>query len=549
MVARAELPVSLRTLAVLLEASPPPALRAPRRWYAPERVPIPEEPGRLELVALLAGARRSRGCQTAGDDRLETRAYAVKRYLWRRARRAGPADAPTGRYACSVSQLAVGLAPLLGWPPAPEDLELRAAWLAARRRSLKRWLDDLQAAGILSYEAEKDNRGQWWRTIITLHAAPAASVEDLRVTRRRQKGWKARERHRRATPRTRPALGAIRNRSATPSPATRRRAAIARRAGEHERRRVAEVDRVLGEPRDRRGDCSNDSPTRYAAPPTSAQHPSSTQTQKKGPPLADRAGERAREPVAPPERRNASEKGSQEKERAVSRDELERLILKRIAVREASSQERWALIASHVERRARELAVWSPGRSCPAGRLREAWSAYRHGLAVTVDVGASGAGAPALGLERRAARAIALYEAFSTERPPGWPASGAAALTLLAAGRRAATLAGDAARLQRLATGMRAAAHADDPDRLAAARRRAARRAHPRGRIDYRGAAPEHPWLSLGAETNRRRERDQRLLAGQHPLDTDGQTVRADRYRAAVEHGDWALPPAWPGLA
>jgi hypothetical protein len=30
----------------------------------------------------------------------------------------------------------------------------------AHRKSVQRWLDDLQAAGLLAYEGENDNRGQ-----------------------------------------------------------------------------------------------------------------------------------------------------------------------------------------------------------------------------------------------------------------------------------------------------------------------------------------------------------------------------------------------------
>jgi hypothetical protein len=54
-----------------------------RRWYRPAHASLPPEPGRLVVSALLGRARRARGCSTPGDDRLETRAYAVKRYLFR----------------------------------------------------------------------------------------------------------------------------------------------------------------------------------------------------------------------------------------------------------------------------------------------------------------------------------------------------------------------------------------------------------------------------------------------------------------------------------
>jgi integrase len=72
---------------------------------------------------------------------------------------------------------------------------------------------------------------------------------------------------------------------------------------------------------------------------------------------------------------------------------------------------------------------------------------------------------------------VALYEAYADQRPSGWPASGVAALTVLAARRRAATLAGDVARLQILAEDMRAITLSSDPAALGRARRRALGRA------------------------------------------------------------------------
>ena len=59
------------------------ARRSSRRWYRPAIEPLPAEPGGWWSCALLGRARRARGCSTPGDDRLETRAYAVKRYLFR----------------------------------------------------------------------------------------------------------------------------------------------------------------------------------------------------------------------------------------------------------------------------------------------------------------------------------------------------------------------------------------------------------------------------------------------------------------------------------
>ena len=100
---------------------------------------MPPEPGRLVVCALLARARMARGCATPGDDRLETRAYAVKRYLFRLGH-----AARSGRFACSLEQLVAGLAPVMGWGPVPRvalsgrgscariDAACSAGWMTCR---------------------------------------------------------------------------------------------------------------------------------------------------------------------------------------------------------------------------------------------------------------------------------------------------------------------------------------------------------------------------------------------------------------------------------
>jgi hypothetical protein len=147
-----------------------------RRWYRPARAPLPDEPGRLVVCALLGRARRARGCVTPGDDRIETRVYAVKRYLFRLGH-----VARSGRFATSVEQLVVGLAPVMGWGRVPRDRGQRARFVRAHRKSVQRWLDDLQAAGIVAHMPERDGRGQWWRTLAA-----------WRPRSRSPRGWAAR---------------------------------------------------------------------------------------------------------------------------------------------------------------------------------------------------------------------------------------------------------------------------------------------------------------------------------------------------------------------
>jgi hypothetical protein len=207
--------VRVRALAVPLEHSPSPRGRPRRRWYRPAREPLPSEPGRLVVCALLSRARRARGCVTPGDDRLETRAYAVKRYLFRLGHAARSA-----RFATSTEQLVMGLAPVMGWGAVPRGNTERARFVRAHRKSVQRWLDDLRAAGVVAHEPERDEHGRWWRTQVVLLDAPQPAREELRAAGERARGWRARERARRR--RRRPSrLAGIRARAAVPRRDTR----------------------------------------------------------------------------------------------------------------------------------------------------------------------------------------------------------------------------------------------------------------------------------------------------------------------------------------
>ena len=189
------------------------------------------------MCALLSRARRARGCSTPGDDRLETRAYAVKRYLFRLGH-----AARSGRFACSIEQLVIGLAPVMGWGTVPAGGPERARFVRAHRKSVQRWLDDLQAAGVVAHEPERDQRGWWWRTQIVLLTAPAPNAEELRVAQGRAQGWRARERARRRQHRRACALATIRSRASQPRQRTRSRLARARAKAAHEARRRALVE-------------------------------------------------------------------------------------------------------------------------------------------------------------------------------------------------------------------------------------------------------------------------------------------------------------------
>ena len=48
---------------------------------------------------------------------------------------------------------------------------------------MQRWLADLERAGLIAVDGERDNRGQWWRTVITLLDAPQPDRRHRACTR------------------------------------------------------------------------------------------------------------------------------------------------------------------------------------------------------------------------------------------------------------------------------------------------------------------------------------------------------------------------------
>ena len=94
----------------------------------------------------------------------------------------------------------------------------------------------------------------------------------------------------------------------------------------------------------------------------------------------------------------------------VSLDELDAVVVRRIAEREQRSRWRTAAISAQAAARSAELLAWPVGRVCPLGRLREAWVVQRYGLAMVADSGTAAAGYSSPGLPALVARATALYE-------------------------------------------------------------------------------------------------------------------------------------------
>jgi hypothetical protein len=268
----------------------------------------------------------------------------------------------------------MGLAPVMSWGPVPRDPVERARFIRAHRRSVQRWLDDLEVAGVAAHEPERDARGYWWRTQIVLLTAPVPRVDELELATARAHDWSRRARRRRA-------LQRVRRRSAVPDARTRAR--LGRARGEAVRAATrASIDRarreVLAHP--------------FGAPPASASR--SAQTLISPPALVDQTGARVHE-------------------------------------RRDQEEERRSLLRAHALRRYDAVLSWPRGRGCPANRLTEAWTLARHGEEGAANSVPSSA-------HRRTRHAIALYERFIEARPPGWPSTGLPALIALASQRHAA---------------------------------------------------------------------------------------------------------------
>ena len=153
---------------------------------------LPAQPVGVEVLAAVRHARQQRGRAFEWDARLETSVIAVLSYLWRRGRGEKWAGCHgSARYGCSLAQLVIGLAPIMGWKGIPDrgDEQAVARFVKRHRKSVQRWLDWLQLAGLVSHTPQQDEEGFWWRTIIQLHAAPQLPAELLQEAVDRRAGW------------------------------------------------------------------------------------------------------------------------------------------------------------------------------------------------------------------------------------------------------------------------------------------------------------------------------------------------------------------------
>jgi hypothetical protein len=531
----------------------------------------------VEVLALVKRARERLGRVFGWDARLESSCIAVLFYLYRRAygeQWAGRGG--SGRFGCSVAQLVMGLAPIMGWGglpnrgrlPRDKYLRERQAFVERHRASVRRWLDWLELAGLVSHTPQQDEDGVWWRTIIELHPAPEIEGELLQAAVDRRAGWPGRERRRRSRARRRDLTAILRRARLT--------RAERRARGVERRRRVAEcagrqrVAEAVAESLELAAKAHVSHP--FGASTTSRDLPPSNSQDE----TSNRGLTGARTYFSETATELQTGGGEGEAGQAPVGEDLRWAVYNKVmAARFAHSDEEWAPVLDLPCRRVAELLEWPNKRPCPRWRLIEAWTHAAHGPYMAV----SGGFRLAFWSEDRGhhgprlERALARYARYATVRPSGWPESPVAAFAAFLAAHTPKQegpqrgMAYDVQRFNELTKEMSAYAHVTGEGYLERAARRTERRRgldelaqqvnrQLRFRIPVEGAdarlrraselldsdyAPhQQAGRALYAHAKREQrlsERDKRLLAGAHPADADG------RYRAAYAYAlRWGLP-------
>lgn len=551
---------------------PGPGAKSRRGFRSP--LPLPVEPTGIEIIAAVKLARAERDRRFEWDARLETSAIAVVAYLWRLARgQRWALNGASARYGCSLAQLLSGLAPIMGWSPAPRgEGPERERWLNAHRKTLQRWLDWLHDAGLVTHTPQQDEEDVWWRTIIELHGAPAGDPEVLQEVAQRRLRWPARERRREHRGRGRPAGRRARNltavlRRARLSQAERRaRGAARRRAERVYAERAAVRAAVCQSLEDAAKDTSDASLRGSTTSRTALNANSETETPNRG---LTRAGFTKIPAVLSSQ---TSTTGT-EKSPAVSGDELRWAIYREVlGARYSLSDDDWRPRLAASQRRVEEVSTWPEARACPRWRLIEAWTVAAHGPYMAA------AGGFRLALWREGAehhgarldRALVRYACCVDARPPQFPAGAIAALAHFWAQHTPRQdgaehgMAYDVQRFNELTKQMSAYSHVRARGYVARSRARAERRKtaaalaeqvnlrlpfrisdSARVRVAAQLLDNDHPaHQAAGRRLYRDAQRQERLLArdqrlaeGHHPGLSDARYVAACRYAER-----WGLP-------
>jgi hypothetical protein len=464
----------------------------------------------------------------------------------------------------------IGLAPIMGWRNIPSSREhaARARFVKAHRKSVQRWLDWLELAGLITHTPQQDEEGFWWRTIIELRPVPNLPPELLQEAIARRAGWTARERRRDARGRSRDLTLILRRARLTRAQRRARGAQRRRQLDQH-----AECVRVRAQVADSLADAAK----------THLTHPFGASTTSRSSLEEISQDETVNRRLTSARARlseiatalHASTTGSEE-ERTRSGEELRWAVYREVMARSfARSDAEWAPFLRVPAVRLEQLVAWPQDSRVERWRLIEAWTVASHGPYMAIAGGFRLAfwseNAPHHG--PRLDRALARYKRYADARPPGWPAgaiAGFATFLTAATPRQEGPehgMAYDVARFNELTKRMSAYAHYLRADHLDRAQARAARRARVRElaaqlnlRLAFRIAEgspgvrlrtakelldSEHPnhqaagrvTYAAARDQQRLAERDQRLLAGEHPGFSD------QRYLSACRHADrWGLP-------
>lgn len=563
-----------------------PGPRAASRRALRHAVAPPVQPVGVEILAAITATRREQGRTMPWDARLETSAIAVLEYLWRRGRGEKWAGADgSAMYACSLRQLIVGLAPIMGWRDTPvlsRDASVGAQLRHARyeqqvarfvkrhRKTVQRWLDWLQLAGLVSHTPQQDEEGFWWRTVIELHPAPLLDPELLEEALQRRQGWRARERRREGRGRKRNLTAILRRARLTR--AQRRTRAVQRRrecARETARQRIRAA---IADSLARAAQTHLTHP--YGASTTSRE---SLESNSEDESVNRRlTGARARLSVAP--RSLPRTTTSSEERNTGGGDDLRWAVYREVmATRFGNPPPEWPAQLAAAQRRVYQLTTWPETRPCPRWRLIEVWTVAAHGP----EMAAAGGFRLAFWREShehhgpRLERALARYTRHRDVRPRGFPAEATAAFVhFLTHHTRPQEgpehgMAYDVQRFNELTKRMSAYAHYRRPEHLQHLAARAERRQRARALADTltlkfrsRHAGPaaqlrlardlldsSHPphrqtgrvMYAAAQRQTRLEERDQRLTEGRHPGDSDGRYSSAHAYAC-----QWDLPAPQP---
>jgi hypothetical protein len=535
---------------------------------------LPHEPAGVEVLAAIKYARGRLGRLHEWDARLETSAIAVLAYLWRRGRGEKWAGCHgSARYGCSLAQLVIGLAPIMGWRGIPDrgSEQAIARFVKRHRKSVQRWLDWLSLAGLVSHTPQQDEEGFWWRTIIELHPIPQLPAELFAEAVDRRDGWPARERRRNARGRFRNLTAILRRARLTK--AQRRSRAIARR---RELARHAERQRVRALVADGLVDAAKTHVTHPLGASTTSRSSLEEISQDEVP---NRGLTGA--PTRFSEIVNVLQTSTTGSEETGARpgEELRWAVYNEVKGRRFErTDEEWASFLRSPAHRLEQLLIWPENRPLPRWRLIEAWTVAAHGPYMAVAGGFRLAfwSEDARHHGPRLDRALARYARYADARPASFPSAPVAAFARFLAEHTPCQngpkhgMAYDVQRFNELTKQMSAYAHYTREGHLEHAAARARRRERalklaaqlnsqlrlrfrtgddgPAGRLrvafelldsDY--PAHQAAGRQLYAQAKRAQrliERDQRLRAGQHPSNADG------RYRAACTYAErWGLQP------